>query len=754
MTAPLTTSPTTDPNATAFGTALAGGPVSVGFPSASTQVSPLPVSTTTLSNQNKINQVPGIINTTNNFAKTGVSTDASGNATYSNGTLVPQPVETPKYAPGAGTNTNLSSGGYVGDVYYAPGAALPLGPDGKAIQTSQSSPTDDLIISNLTSLKAQNDAITASIIDNIHAQYANLKSQQESINRGEQANVKNALLMGGVTGRGSSAQFAPISSSGIIQSQINYGLSKISDLTSKESAAVITAQQAAQQNNFQLMDKMNGVISKIRDEKVAAAVKLNDQIAEQNQKLAEQKLQAEKDNAVADLYSKGISDPSEILKTLKDQGLTITSKEVADIIKNVGPNLELMKFEDDKQKAAIKFALDNQITTKAYLIGNTIINTATGEKMTLEDFQRLTGQKVGLPQEKTDFSELQTNIVTPEQRKLAQDQAQFEANHSLDERKVIAAEQAANSVKKNLVKINGTDYLVDENGNLTNPKVPEATKQSMELKKSALTSAKELLDKFNAGKSAVGAERLLGIQKLPGTTARDFDVQFNNLKSLLSLDNVKLLKGQGQVSDAERQLLADASSKLDVSQSKGEFKKALEDIIKGLSGPGDNNYNSVSDYLKDNPDQFDAAAKLKRENPNLTDEDILQVLNPTFNSVAPDTNPGKGMRTDRHNNPTAFTTDIAKNAGLKLGVDYVAGDSFPNNPNLKTAKILGDPVETTIKVIDKIGFFTQSGKPRWTYVNSIPQAKNWDNLSYEQKKNVIRQMYAHEGGSQLLKYFA
>lgn len=112
------------------------------------------------------------------------------------------------------------------------------------------------------------------------------------------------------------------------------------------------------------------------------------------------------------------------------------------------------------------------------------------------------------------------------------------------------------------------------------------------------------------------------------------------------------------------------------------------------------------------------------------------------------------FRTDRHNNPTAFTVNVAKTAGLKEGVDYTVGDPFPNNPKEKTARLIGDPIEQTIKVIDRIGFYTQSGKLRWTYTNSIPQTKNWPNLSYEQKASVIKQMYAHEGGKALLNYFA
>ncbi len=107
------------------------------------------------------------------------------------------------------------------------------------------------------------------------------------------------------------------------------------------------------------------------------------------------------------------------------------------------------------------------------------------------------------------------------------------------------------------------------------------------LKDTARSSAEELLRKMDAGEgtSAVGRSNLFGLATvIPGTEARDFQNQFNNLKSLLSLDNVKLLKGQGQVSDAERALLAAASANLDLGQSEEEFKKNLQDIIKSLSG--------------------------------------------------------------------------------------------------------------------------------------------------------------------------
>ena len=125
----------------------------------------------------------------------------------------------------------------------------------------------------------------------------------------------------------------------------------------------------------------------------------------------------------------------------------------------------------------------------------------------------------------------------------------------------------------------------------------------------------------------------------------------------------------------------------------------------------------------------------------------------TFYAEHPELNYGfinsTDMRTDRHNNPTAFTTDIARQAGLVEGVDYIVGDPFPENPNMMTAKLLGNPIETTIRVIDKIGFSTQSGQNRWAYTDSIPGANNaeWLKLGFADKTQIIKDMYRHEGGN-------
>ncbi len=108
-------------------------------------------------------------------------------------------------------------------------------------------------------------------------------------------------------------------------------------------------------------------------------------------------------------------------------------------------------------------------------------------------------------------------------------------------------------------------------------------------------------------------------------------------------------------------------------------------------------------------------------------------------------------RTDRNNNPAAITTDVAKQGGLVEGTDYVVGDKFPDPSNLYTAKLLGDPIQLTIRVIDKIGYYTKSGAQRWTYI-AIPQFV-WDALEPPVKKKVIGFHYQHEGGTEMKGLF-
>lgn len=128
---------------------------------------------------------------------------------------------------------------------------------------------------------------------------------------------------------------------------------------------------------------------------------------------------------------------------------------------------------------------------------------------------------------------------------------------------------------------------------------------------------------------------------------------------------------------------------------------------------------------------------------------------------------GAGLfRTDKNNNPAAFTTDIAAQAGLRLGIDYVQGDPFLAGSlkghktkllGLKightyyTAKLLGDPVAITIRVIDKIGYKTRVGGNRWTYI-TMPKFV-WNLLTPNEKRDVVGYHYQYEGGTAMRGLF-
>ena len=108
-----------------------------------------------------------------------------------------------------------------------------------------------------------------------------------------------------------------------------------------------------------------------------------------------------------------------------------------------------------------------------------------------------------------------------------------------------------------------------------------------------------------------------------------------------------------------------------------------------------------------------------------------------------------GMRTDRNNNPTAMTTDVANTLGLKQGVDYAPGDPFSGGV---TARLMGDPVAVTIKALDNAAlnpsmtaFYTKSGQQRWTHT-AVPDSQ-WLSMSPDQKRGFVAEMYKHEGGS-------
>lgn len=315
------------------GTSTMGGPVNFNYPSANNTTSNK-VSSTTLSNSNKIDQVNQNQQTLDQVSQKGISTDPNGNAMNANGTQAKVATGTMQNADGS-TTTTYSDGTTSQTAPNNSGQPNPTG-DQQGYTSANTSVEDTATKNIIDHLIAMSDANTASTIQSIQGQYAIREQQQSILNQASQKATNNALLMGGVTGQGSSAQFAPISSQGIVQAQESYGIQQLAALDAQENSDISAARQAGFNNDFQLQSKILDNINQTRTAKVNLASKINDSVIAQNQKIADQILQANTDNAISDVYSQGIKDAPSIMAKLKEQGISVTSDQVANALKNTG----------------------------------------------------------------------------------------------------------------------------------------------------------------------------------------------------------------------------------------------------------------------------------------------------------------------------------------------------------------------------------------------------------------------------------
>jgi hypothetical protein len=79
-------------------------------------------------------------------------------------------------------------------------------------------------------------------------------------------------------------------------------------------------------------------------------------------------------------------------------------------------------------------------------------------------------------------------------------------------------------------------------------------------------------------KTAVGASRMFGMQNIPGTAAKDFDVRLDQLKGKQFLQAYESLKGAGAITDIEGTKAGNAIARMDASASEKEFEKAAREF--------------------------------------------------------------------------------------------------------------------------------------------------------------------------------
>lgn len=354
------------------------------------------------------------------------------------------------------------------------------------------------------------------------------------------------------------------------------------------------------------------------------------------------------------------------------------------------------KDEYDKQQAAIKFATDNNVKLPFYLVGNTAVATAdigdikAGQVVDLATYQRLTGQQVGLPEDQTDFSHIQTDIQTPAEQALNQNQDQFNATQDYDYKK-LAQDAAING--QYTLSAGQTRYDASGNVIATAPGggedssallpyvktsysgVPYADLSSLSPKDKAAYAQtaiqngyQPILDKGTADKIQAIADVKANLENIAGDVAKiplgkkgvadpiqglfnsgskffgDADIKSYNAWRTSVINSVQALAGGAGSGLRINKAEIDAAMENDLPVITGvhadthdsanaklnKLSSQLDTWEKQILGGGNHatpTYTSVSDYLKDNPSQLDTASKLKTDNPSLSDSDILQIIN-------------------------------------------------------------------------------------------------------------------------------
>lgn len=274
-----------------------------------------PASTTVASNATVIDQtIPDLNSRLSQLSNKGVTVDSQGIARYADGSLVPAPVGAEQ------TGQNMFS---AGGVNY--GAPTPVSTGVDTLDAEQKKFFEDM--------KASLDASTKKTVENIQKQYAVKRQQLQDINQRQQkARLQGVMAAGG--------RYTPLSSEGIVAAQEKGDLMEIQQLDAEEQSLINNALAAQESGNFRLMEKQLQLAEERRQEKMQAATKLNEKILEENRKIKEQTITAVRDEAVAEMLSKGISDPNTILKELNKGRTTnlFTAKQIQESIESLKPS--------------------------------------------------------------------------------------------------------------------------------------------------------------------------------------------------------------------------------------------------------------------------------------------------------------------------------------------------------------------------------------------------------------------------------
>jgi len=431
-------------------------------------------------------------------------------------------------------------------------------------------------------------------LDVTKQQFDSLIAQQKLTN---QSYENGTRILGQVTGR---AEYFPDIAMGEVQAAINSGIGKVADLTSKETSALANMKMGFETDNFNLVKESYSILNGIQKDKTDVLKEVHDEI--QTQKDKEQTQQNKIDDDIYNRVTKPIQDVS--LAAAKNNA----PKDIKDAINSA-------KTVDEAIATASQWLQEGTGTVGEYLYY---------KRNTTNPVDFNTYQNIDANRKATAVA-----VASGAYKEGADPSVDAWATRIQNGQAKITDIPASQAGLRNQVIV-----ALQSMGNSADGK-PTTT----EMGKAALQEAENLMAKFDARKGtvAVGGSRFWGAGGLtsliPGTEGYDFANTFQTIKDKLSLEAVKYLKGQGQVSDAERALLANAVTKLNLKQSEGEFKTTLQGVIDKLKGNVDSTGNdvqkqmdAVDNFTSSSQENNDLANQFKAMYPNSNKTDFYNYL--------------------------------------------------------------------------------------------------------------------------------
>lgn len=202
-----------------------------------------------------------------------------------------------------------------------------------------------------------------------------------------------------------------------------------------------------------------------------------------------------------------------------------------------------------------------------------------------------------------DFNKGLLDLEKGEGFTLGKDQVRYDAQGNIIAGGVTGTQEGSADVDAWVKGIQSGVYkpsdVPDELKSAVANKLSVTEKPQSEISKQVLSVIDELLLNPKIKGITGPIDQLIGGGLLGGADAALAKNKFNQLKGLLSLENIKYLKGTGAISDAEQRLLANAASALGRNLYDQTFISELQNLKAGLSAIGDSNITpDEEEYLR------------------------------------------------------------------------------------------------------------------------------------------------------------